>query len=733
MINNILNFINENKNRLPILFDYQYYLDHNPDLKVNGITTQTDAIYHYLAHGYRENRQYCNSNILFAEINNFNNSIKKQTGVAIVTPDAVGPVKNGGIGTACLQYGLSLVKENIPTSIIYTGSGITDFNTYQTYIRFYLDNFNINFILLPKIQPDYPVYNCYEYSIISMLVSDFLHLHLYKHIVFQDWFGNGFWSIREKKLGRKFLNSHLSVMCHSCTEWQHEGMKMIPNDIQQFDRLRWMEKESISNADTVICTSNHMIDWLTNHNYIKDHNNTVLLRTPYYSTINRKKQRKHRSRQKSIHLAFFGRLEKRKGLDIFIESILCLNKEIFNNIEAISFLGKHSIVDGISSEVLLNKFASTINNKNLKINIHNEMDHEDAINYLLDNNCIVIMPSILDNAPMVVIECLHYGIPILASNSSGIPELMNKQNLFDPNVKSLKNKLVHLLKSNLIIEQKQYNTIEYHEKFIDYIKNTEISRKYNKKYTNNIDVCIPFYNHSNYIENVLIQLIQQTKLPNHIYIINDGSDEKNTKQLYEIVSNIKNQYRISISIIDQNNQGPGHARNQVIKYSQSDYIVFFDSDNIPYSNFIEQLYSSIMYSDYDVIFASFNIIDSQHNIIGKFIPLADYISGAYINNTLGDSCCIAKKSTLEKTPFPENKNVMEDWMWALGLVAAGHKISSIYEPLFSYRKVINSRNDSFVSDNYDQIQYICDIFTNLDDNTKNVILQNFIISAYNQK
>jgi len=44
--------------RSPQLFDWQYYLEKYPDLRVNGINTEHFAIYHWLKHGEEEGRVY---------------------------------------------------------------------------------------------------------------------------------------------------------------------------------------------------------------------------------------------------------------------------------------------------------------------------------------------------------------------------------------------------------------------------------------------------------------------------------------------------------------------------------------------------------------------------------------------------------------------------------------------------------------------------------------------------
>ena len=44
---------------LPTNFDWKFYVNNYKDLKINGINTRQKAIEHYLLHGKYENRKYC--------------------------------------------------------------------------------------------------------------------------------------------------------------------------------------------------------------------------------------------------------------------------------------------------------------------------------------------------------------------------------------------------------------------------------------------------------------------------------------------------------------------------------------------------------------------------------------------------------------------------------------------------------------------------------------------------
>lgn len=94
---------------------------------------------------------------------------------------------------------------------------------------------------------------------------------------------------------------------------------------------------------------------------------------------------------------------------------------------------------------------------------------------------------------------------------------------------------------------------------------------------------MPAYNVEDYICETLSSIANQTQAPDEIIIINDGSSD-NTSAL------IRSHHLISsIKLIEIENKGQGIARNIGVKEAKSEYLYFFDSDDLLVNDFIEQL------------------------------------------------------------------------------------------------------------------------------------------------
>ncbi|UXR29512.1 glycosyltransferase [Staphylococcus simulans] len=96
------------------------------------------------------------------------------------------------------------------------------------------------------------------------------------------------------------------------------------------------------------------------------------------------------------------------------------------------------------------------------------------------------------------------------------------------------------------------------------------------KETIDITVVIPYFRSSKTIKRAVDSVLQQTRLPKEILIIDDYS---NTKLDQEILKEIENIELVRV-IFSKNNSGPGGARNIGIENAQSKYIAFLDSDDV---------------------------------------------------------------------------------------------------------------------------------------------------------
>mgnify|MGYP001335826059 FL=1 len=92
---------------------------------------------------------------------------------------------------------------------------------------------------------------------------------------------------------------------------------------------------------------------------------------------------------------------------------------------------------------------------------------------------------------------------------------------------------------------------------------------------NNVDIILPTYNCAEYIEEAINSVIGQTLENWKLIIIDDASKDTTTS----LIKNYLNDKRIFLKILKKN-KGQGFCRNLALRYSNSKYVAFIDSDDI---------------------------------------------------------------------------------------------------------------------------------------------------------
>lgn len=131
-----------------------------------------------------------------------------------------------------------------------------------------------------------------------------------------------------------------------------------------------------------------------------------------------------------------------------------------------------------------------------------------------------------------------------------------------------------------------------------------------------ITVVIPAYNVENYIVEAIESVLTQTILPNEIVIINDGSTDNTADMLKKYESNPL------IKILHTSNRGLGKARNTGLIEASSEYIYFFDSDDILECSFIEKMINNIKAYNYPdlILFSGESFFDNEQAFQSDFYP-----------------------------------------------------------------------------------------------------------------
>lgn len=621
--------------------------------------------------------------------------------ICIVTPDLLGPVQNGGIGTSCTFLSYELAKKGHNVTILFTqfpNEVKTDAWTKEYEKR------NIHIVIAEswykkqekvKFFPNHPPLFM-SYIVYTWLIEQENNV-LFDIIIFMEWQGNGFYSLHSKKNGLHFKNTVLLVQLHSPTLW-HE---MYNLNIQKhsLQSITWyMERQSINLADVIISPSTYMLKWCIEKGYTMPKEVCVLPNVLELDTISAHYVDKSAPLSE---LVFFGRLEYRKGVIEFCDAIdRLLQKGTIPS--QVTFLGKFAWVGHEHAGLYL---ARRSKNWPMPISLIPSYDHKKALEYLSQPGRLAIMPSVADNSPYTVYECLKARIPFIARDTGGIPELIPTKAhtacLCTDNPQSLADKMLKAMQEGIVCPGLAFNEEENRRKWEIYLKkliqeNHRIIENSKNRVTEQrlpkVSLCITHYKRPALLKQAIHSLLAQDYPHFEIILADDGSPDLESKCLLNELEPLFTKRKWKILRLE--NGFPGKARNAAVRESQGEWLLFFDDDNIAFPYMIRRFVEAALFSKADLVVAMFNVFtginspEKETSIQEYFLPLGGIVSYSTVANTIGDATSLIRRSLFESLGgFTEDYGLgHEDFELYLRAVLGGAQVSIIPESLFWYRR-----------------------------------------------
>ncbi len=210
-------------------------------------------------------------------------------------------------------------------------------------------------------------------------------------------------------------------------------------------------------------------------------------------------------------------------------------------------------------------------------------------------------------------------------------------------------------------------------------------------------IIIPVYNVEEYIKECLDSVVNQTYKDYEVIVVNDGTKDKSM----DIVK------KYDVKVINQENQGLSAARNNGVKHSKGDYLLFLDSDDSYEKDLLDRLEKAITKFKPDII--RFQIQEmyedkskKEFNEVGfepvkgdkAFSKICKY---HFVENAW---CYCIKRSYYEKEKYEFAKGMIHEDFGLMPLVIMKAKrVMSIEDIGYNYRQ----RNNSIMSDkNYEK-------------------------------
>jgi glycosyltransferase involved in cell wall biosynthesis len=188
-------------------------------------------------------------------------------------------------------------------------------------------------------------------------------------------------------------------------------------------------------------------------------------------------------------------------------------------------------------------------------------------------------------------------------------------------------------------------------------------------------VIIPSYNRGGFIQRAVQSVLDQTYPEFEVVVVDDGSTD-NTRQ---IVSDMAHRNPDRIRYVHQANSERAAARNNGLLHAKGDYVVFFDSDDLLYSNYLSLACESILQHDKpEFVHFRYDIKNKDLEVIRQSPVLKERPNKKLIEGNFLSCKVILRKDIALQNRFNEDRALsgLEDWELWLRLAV---KCPIIYE------------------------------------------------------
>jgi len=329
-----------------------------------------------------------------------------------------------GIGTTTAFVSLALARRGYHVQVLFAGTPPTK-PVEPEWQRLY-DRAGVRVRVVPRsAQEVQPSYFARSRDVEAVLRDDPPDV-----VVVQDLGAPAYTAIRLRSLGLAFEHTSFVVFCHGTRQWITDisrKVRVLPGG----HAVGLLERASVELADAVVSPSGYLVDWMRREGWQLPERTSVIPHVSRAGATGRPPPAAPELRAVE-RLAFFGRLEERKGVRPFIAALNSLDEHV-----EVQFIGRPTPAWPVERVRELLSLRD--------VTFEPSLDQHEAIDRLRRPGTLAVMPSFEENSPNVVYECLENGIPFIASNVRGIRELVAAEDhdrvLFDPTEEGIANAL----------------------------------------------------------------------------------------------------------------------------------------------------------------------------------------------------------------------------------------------------------------------------------------------------
>ena len=621
--------------------------------------------------------------------------------ICIATWELEGLSRNGGIGTAYAAMADAFRRANYEVTILFLlGYHPTDGNISDG-----IDHYRSKGIdLVPLPMPHHPIILASWAPSVSYFTYMWMreHQNAFDVVHFPECQGLGFYSLLAKRQGLAFANTTFVVGAHGPTFWVKDtSHDFVPNlGVLEID---YMERMSISAADVVISPSEYLLNWMQHHGWELPKKTYVApnIRPSGALFDNTGPRRTH-----AVHeVVFFGRLEIRKGLKLFCDAMDELCADPATPRFEITFLGKETLMYLRSSFGYISDRSSKWT---VPWRVVSNKFQAGAIEYLKGEGRLAVIPSLSDNSPNTVLECIGAGLPFLASKVGGIPEIIaesdRKHVCFEPRPSLLAEKIRDALENGAVSASPSVSFQENEAQWVSWhagVMKPEIAGTFDREDSLPEDeislplvsICLAYDVREKRATATLTSLKQQDYRNFEVILVECGSNTSSQSDSHGSEFEFKGR---KVHRLRQKSVEIGTARNAAARQAKGKYLIFVDDHTLLLPSIaIAVLVNVAQRVKADIVTSVLSFyIGSSNGLSNKRLEHSrrpflggDVATGAFVN-CFGSTNCLIRREAFEAIEgfSDEASSGLDDWELLSKAALMGLKIETTPDVFFWHRE-----------------------------------------------
>jgi glycosyltransferase involved in cell wall biosynthesis len=346
--------------------------------------------------------------------------------ISLVTDELLGYTRTGGLGTATSYLAVALGRMGHRVELLHVSDPPTS-PLGSEWAKLYEDaGVAIRTLERSKTVAE-PAYFARMLDVERALAAEKPDV-----VITQDLAAPAYTAIRMRHLGLAFNNTLFVVYCHGGRRWITDAARKV-RVLPGAHAVTLLEQMSVELADVVVSPSAYLLDWMRGQGWQLPANSIVI---PYLTrsvATGKPIPRIATDNRDITRIAFFGRLEERKGLRPFAFGLNTIDPDLLSRLE-LEFLG--SATSAWPPERVESLLSDTTRRALRRISFETNLDQPEVLARLSRPGTLAVIPSLEDNSPNAVYECLEHGIPFIASDAGGAGELVAEPDrarvLFEP-------------------------------------------------------------------------------------------------------------------------------------------------------------------------------------------------------------------------------------------------------------------------------------------------------------